>query len=159
MSNEETLQEYNERLEENNVSLANVLTNIKNLPSSGGGSSSDVYSTEETVIGTWIDGKPLYRKVISVDVSSFTTEVNNIDYDFSTLDMAIDVRAILERQFNIIEVIPRTASSKNIDKWYGGIQLDKPGNKFIVELGTTLIERVNKGYRFFIIFEYTKTTD
>ena len=125
----------------------------------GGGSGMNNYSTEEIVIGTWIDNKPLYRKVISVDVSSFTTEVNNIDYDFSTLDMAIDVRAILERQFNIIEVIPRTASSKNIDKWYGGIQLDKTGNKFIVELGTTLIERVNKGYRFYIIFEYTKTTD
>lgn len=25
----------------------------------------DVYSTEETRIGTWIDGKPLYRKVVS----------------------------------------------------------------------------------------------
>lgn len=25
----------------------------------------NVYSTEETVCGTWIDGKPIYRKVIS----------------------------------------------------------------------------------------------
>ena len=66
MSNEETLQEYNERLEENNVSLANVLTTIKNLPSSSGGGTSDIYSTEETVIGTFLD-KPLYRKVIAVN--------------------------------------------------------------------------------------------
>ena len=29
--------------------------------SSGGG---EVYSTEETRIGTWIDGKPLYRKTL-----------------------------------------------------------------------------------------------
>lgn len=28
------------------------------------GVSNNVYSTEETVIGTWIDGKPIYRKVI-----------------------------------------------------------------------------------------------
>lgn len=32
--------------------------------SGGGGSGAEeVYSTEETRIGTWIDGKPLYRKV------------------------------------------------------------------------------------------------
>ena len=39
--------------------------------SSGGGSSSgsgEVYSTEETAIGTWIDGKTIYRKVISMDL-------------------------------------------------------------------------------------------
>ena len=30
----------------------------------GGSGSENVYSTEETVIGTWIDGKPIYRRVI-----------------------------------------------------------------------------------------------
>lgn len=30
----------------------------------GGGSSGEVYSTEETRIGTWIDGKPIYKKTI-----------------------------------------------------------------------------------------------
>ena len=28
--------------------------------------SEEVYSTEEQVIGTWIDGKPLYRKVVEM---------------------------------------------------------------------------------------------
>ena len=32
---------------------------------SGGISAENIYSTEETVCGTWIDGKPIYRKVIS----------------------------------------------------------------------------------------------
>ena len=59
MSNEETLQEYNERLEENNVSLANVLTTINNLSSTSGGGSLDIYSTNETRVGTWLDGKPI----------------------------------------------------------------------------------------------------
>ncbi|PJJ30520.1 hypothetical protein H171_4126 [[Clostridium] celerecrescens 18A] len=31
----------------------------------GNGGSENVYSTEETVCGKWIDGKPIYRKVIS----------------------------------------------------------------------------------------------
>ncbi len=30
----------------------------------GGTAVENVYSTEETVCGTWIDGKPIYRKVI-----------------------------------------------------------------------------------------------
>lgn len=32
--------------------------------SGGSSGSGEVYSTEETRVGTWIDGKPLYRKVI-----------------------------------------------------------------------------------------------
>lgn len=64
--NKETLQEYNGKLEENNVSLANVLTTINNLPETTGGSSSDIYSLEERKVGTWIDGKPIYRKVVEL---------------------------------------------------------------------------------------------
>lgn len=36
---------------------------IKTAEDSGGESAREVYSTEETRIGTWIDGKPLYQKV------------------------------------------------------------------------------------------------
>lgn len=36
---------------------------IKTAEDSGGSSAGEVYSTEETRIGTWIDGKPLYQKV------------------------------------------------------------------------------------------------
>lgn len=43
------------------------------------------YSTEEQVIGTWIDGKPIYEKVIKVDITdrdwhiiSFNTSVDTI---------------------------------------------------------------------------------
>lgn len=34
--------------------------------SGGGGSSGEVYSTDETRIGTWIDGKPLYRRAFQI---------------------------------------------------------------------------------------------
>ena len=43
------------------------------VANSGGGSSSgggEVYSTEEIAIGKWIDGKTIYRKVISMDLPS-----------------------------------------------------------------------------------------
>ena len=41
--------------------MATIKTLIGNLKSS----TYDVYSTNETVIGTWIDGKPIYRKTFN----------------------------------------------------------------------------------------------
>lgn len=40
----------------------------------GGGSSGHNYSTTEQVIGTWIDGKPLYEKVVTG--LNFTPQLN-----------------------------------------------------------------------------------
>jgi len=56
---------------------------------SGDGSSEEVYSTEEVRIGTWIDGKPLYRRVISgttpTKANSWTVvaTVPNIEFKFA----------------------------------------------------------------------------
>lgn len=60
--------------------------------SSGGSSGSawEVYSTEETRIGTWIDGKPLYRKVIAAETGdkiAGSTEETNPLHDVSTLNI------------------------------------------------------------------------
>lgn len=33
----------------------------------------DTYSTEETVIGTWINGKPIYRKVVQFTIGAINT--------------------------------------------------------------------------------------
>ena len=53
-------------------SKTEVDTLVANSGGSGGGGSSsgsgEVYSTEEIAIGTWIDGKTIYRKVISMDL-------------------------------------------------------------------------------------------
>lgn len=56
---------------------------------------SEVYSTEEKQIGTWIDGKPVYRRVWSVTVEQCIIETNIID-----LDIEIDT---LTRQSAIIK--------------------------------------------------------
>lgn len=41
----------------------------------GGGSSSHNYSTNEQVIGTWIDGSTVYEKTLNVGTISVTTTV------------------------------------------------------------------------------------
>lgn len=40
----------------------------------GGGNTGDVYSTEETRIGTWVDGKPLYRITVSNQFRNTTSQ-------------------------------------------------------------------------------------
>lgn len=39
------------------------------------------YSTDEKVVGTWIDGKPLYRKVYST-TSKANIDLSNLNYDY-----------------------------------------------------------------------------
>lgn len=54
------------------------------------GSVGEVYSTTETRIGTWIDGKPLYRRVISgssPNVSNAWTQISTIDKDLTIVHL------------------------------------------------------------------------
>ena len=51
-----------------------------------GGNSSVNYSTTEQVIGTWIDGKPLYQKTIEV-TDSFSSTKDYTDNDISSAEM------------------------------------------------------------------------
>lgn len=57
---------------------------------SGSTGPGEVYSEEETRIGTWIDGKPLYRKVVNGNLSS----TNNSTSTISTIPNADDVVTI-----------------------------------------------------------------
>ena len=50
---------------------------------SGGGSSTHDYSTTEQVVGTWIDGKPVYEKTITTTLTSsgatdYSSGISNI---------------------------------------------------------------------------------
>ena len=68
----------------------------KETQTSGSPSSDDIYSAEETRIGTWVDGKPVYRRAVNGTVSSdaiekWTTlvEVPNIE---NLIDFALFVQ-------------------------------------------------------------------
>ena len=48
----------------------------------------DTYTTTEQVVGTWINGKPVYRVVLSGNISSTTgTYVPTKTYNASTVDV------------------------------------------------------------------------
>ena len=150
--NKETLQEYNTRLSENNTSLDDILTTINNLPdaSSSSGGFSNVYSTEETVIGTWIDGKPLYRKVVIIENIG---NAGNLEIPYNIPDSElvwVDESASFAKQWH--ETIP-ASSTYGGDLWirawvnmnYKHIRLRTPANL--------------DGYSAYITLAYTKTTD
>lgn len=71
-----------------NVSIEQEGGTLTISATSGGSSGDEIYSTEETRIGTWIDGKPIYRRVIqgitfqqnsSKQYSQYGTKALNID--------------------------------------------------------------------------------
>lgn len=70
----EELDTYNSEVTEQEATIDTILKTLQSKAIGGGGSMNN-YSTEETVIGTWIDGKTLYRKVILIGTVS-TTETD-----------------------------------------------------------------------------------
>lgn len=54
----------------------------------------NAYSTTETLIGTWIDGKPIYRTVLQINaISTSNSDLANIQY--LHIDSLVSMNAIL----------------------------------------------------------------
>ena len=111
------------------------------------------YSTEEKVVSTWIDGKPIYRKVFyfgslptnsvsgtlsiahNIENINFITSLSGIAYNSST---------------GGFKPIP------NVDPWTLGKGIYLEANATKVAIKT---DSVQNDFVAYIIFEYTKTTD
>lgn len=110
---------------------------------------SNVYSTDETVVGKWIDGKPIYRKVINSICGNLRTLLNELNIDFlidtkgtawSNYDHRMPINAPNPEPPNYVFGIYQSASTNNISVFYNA-DFYNDTNKVIV----TVI--------------YTKTTD
>lgn len=123
-----------------------------------GGESLDIYSTEETRIGTWIDGKPLYRRVFS---GTYPQQLNTLDPNFqTTTQLSIDTLAKFNgmlhhvtstyMQINDGEVPINMFAGSNK---YIGAYLDSLGLHWYCSHSDFL------GANYTIALEYTKTTD
>lgn len=110
----------------------------------------DKYSTSETVIGEWIDGKPIYRKVLTLDIS--TTGGHNINVASSNIAQLTTIKGIFnDSQYNYIFPVPDYGDGDT--RLYltydvaNKIVHYEPGAKYGV-----------KG-KLIVTIEYTKTTD
>lgn len=107
------------------------------------------YSTDEHVIGTWIDGKTLYEKVVDFGALPNTTS-KSVAHNISNLDSVCFVDAIANNGSGAYIPVPFVSQS--------GIQY-----QLSLNLTTTDI-MINTGdnftnYSAFVTLQYTKTTD
>lgn len=135
-----------------NVTITTGEDGMVTISSTGGGSSAgDVYSTEEQVIGTWIDGKPLYQKTFIGTVSS--------DGTFPAIEIAgvqtwVNGAGWIVRNDKYQYPIPAFYYPQD----FVGFVIDTDGADILFNYGTG-IEHVIKNAPLHITFRYTKTTD
>lgn len=116
------------------------------------------YSLEEQVIGTWLE-KPLYRKVVTynnaeaIGATNTTTTVN-IPHNISNIGLVVNHKLIMDKVNNIQYMFPA----------YNGDSTVKKGTVISEIHSTAVLMRIindtwGAGKTFYIILEYTKTTD
>ena len=125
------------------------------------------YSTDEKVIGTWTDGKPLYQKVINLSPFTFQRGINEIVHSISNVKYGFVAEAILypnpdfsgtpsenyvEQGTNIIAEY-MFGISTNTRKFVWNFKSDKIV-LYAQESGVT-----NEEYSAYVVCRYTKTTD
>ena len=148
--NKETLQEYNTRLSENNTSLDDILITVNNLPERGtGGGSSNIYSLEETRIGTWL-GKPLYRKVVDYGPLP-NNDTIMVNHNIKDIGRITQFSGVAVRSDNDTLYIPYVTFN----------ELNMGGILIYMTNETIGIRTTNdrSKYSAYIIVEYTKATD
>ena len=103
------------------------------------------YSTTETLIGTWIDGKALYRKV----------------YNFGTLPDTTS--ATINSDLNNVKIVKIYGYAVASNNTTIPLPYPTPSTNFIVSLNYTSDNKINietgsdrTGYNGFVILEYTK---
>lgn len=114
----------------------------------------DIYSTAEQAIGTWIDGKTIYRKVYHIDTVAGTTQYQ--------LDTNSNIDFITRYSGSIYN--PSTGSlyalgsvhSENTSHNYKQLYLNKNEQVLRMDIGDW---QTTDGWKLYIILEYTKTTD
>lgn len=107
----------------------------------------DYYSTTEQIVGKWIDGKPLYRKVINFGTLPNNT-TKNVAHGISNVDKTTRLYGTAVSP-NYTLTLPNAGTSPE-----DMITLGRgPSNIDI----TTCINRTN--YMAIVVIEYTKTTD
>ena len=109
------------------------------------------YTQEEQRIGTWIDGKPVYRKVLSGMVFDGTRNhnISNID-NITSIDGTLWSGTTQDQATN---VFPINTVRVDFPTRALGVYVNK------TKLGFDKGPDIGTGFSYRIIVEYTKTTD
>lgn len=117
----------------------------------GGESAGEVYSTEETRIGTWIDGKPLYRRAFYKTFAPGGVPIS-FAFHITDVDTIVFASAYLKGAEGYTNYIVPFYANENLNSF---ISFTYNGLLYINQKGIT---STNVRYANAIV-EYTKTTD
>lgn len=119
-------------------------------------SKGDLYSTDEKMIGQWIDGKPLYQKVIT-----FTTPSSTTNTKVGTISSGADVKTMIgyvhETSNNIHVSINWCIPDDSITNSHNYLCVYALGTDLYVVMGSGSSMYYRKPA--YLIVQYTKTTD
>ena len=114
------------------------------------------YSTDEQIIGTWIDGKPIYRKTI-VD----TTFRTDFYFIANNIEQFVNQYGYVQRKDypNLIQFI-NSRLGTNMSVQFLANSIESINNGIQIDWGSSWKENYSTLFNKIIItVEYTKTTD
>ena len=118
--------------------LVNIADEIKN--------SMELYSTTERKIGTWIDGKPLYRKVINFGALP-NNELKTVNHNIVNGKFIKIENSFMNNSNDSGGTIPYAVTNGSLRYWITDTRIEVYSS----------VDR--SGFNCFFILEYTKTTD
>ena len=96
------------------------------------------YSTTEEVVGTWIDGKPIYRKVVTLSTTkNIGMDGTSISHGISNINIPIDCKGINNTACAVSDLFWVNTKNSTSGTFYNAEGLEDVK---------------------FLVFEYTKTT-
>lgn len=112
----------------------------------------NTYSTDEQAVGTWIDGKTIYRKVINFGALPNATK-KDVAHNISNLEQFIRIEGVSTRQDN-------TKFSQSLPLVYKNIESNY-NTSLGVDVQTVSIQTDEDRSMFngYVILEYTKTVE
>lgn len=129
-------------LEKIKALLSELKTNIENMPKGGLD-----YSLQETEIGTWIDGRKVYRKVIYKE--SIRDGNVSIEHGITNLDMIINTSGCVS--ISPVHMVLNSRISGSI--WLSASQYDD--TSVDINAGGYTTGRTN----LYLVIDYVKTED
>lgn len=113
------------------------------------------YSTDEKIVGTWIDGKLIYQKTISLGTSAIpNAEVTTTAHNISNIAEIIDIKAIVHATSGLGTTILPRVQDNNAAQLIG---LDVDGTSIYLKgRGANFKTTYGSAY---VTIQYTKTTD
>lgn len=129
----------------NPIAVSSMATQISSIV--GGG---HTYSTTEQEVGTWIDGSPVYEKV--VDIGSLPNNTTkNVAHNISNLGLIISADFVASDTSGQYIQMPFTAAQSNYINYQVSVYLTS--TNIVIEAGSN-----RSGYSGYAILRYTKTS-